>query len=81
MVVAFHVPHNEGVVYGVFTKPDMDTNLTLVDLYEVDGRLRTFENVEQAQEWLNGYDNVTQQGEVKPDILYDIPMDELMGER
>jgi hypothetical protein len=81
MVVAFHVPHNEGVIYGIFTKPDMDTNLTLVDLYEVDGRLRTFENVEQAQGWLNGYKSVNRQGEVKPDILYDIPMDELWEAR
>ncbi len=55
MIVAFHFPHNEGVVYGIFTEPGQDTKLTLVDLYEVDGRLRTFENVEAAREWLSEY--------------------------
>jgi hypothetical protein len=55
MVVAFHFPHNEGVVYGVFTEPDRDTDLLLVDLYEVDGRIRTFADVESATAWLNTY--------------------------
>jgi len=76
MVVAFHVPHNEGVVYGIFTKPGLDTKLTLVDRYEVDGRMQTFENVDKALEWLTTYKNVTNNGEVVPDILYDVPSDE-----
>lgn len=52
MIVAFHIPHNEGIVYGIFTKPNLDTGLLLVDLYEVDGQIKTFENVDQARDWL-----------------------------
>src|ERR1700722_5278724 len=81
MVIAFHVPHNEGVVYGIFTKPGLDTKLTLVDLYEVDGRLQTFENFDQALEWLYSYENVAKQGAIAPDILYDVSMDELWEEK
>jgi hypothetical protein len=66
MVVAYHVPHNEGVEYGIFTKSGQDTNLTLVDLYEVDGRIRTFDTVEEAQEWLRTYGL----DEVTPDQLF-----------
>jgi hypothetical protein len=79
MVIAFHFPHNEGVVYGIFTKPGQDTGLALVDLYEVDGKIRTIENLADAQQWLLSYDSVANQGVPQPDILYDIPMDELNG--
>jgi hypothetical protein len=77
MVVAFHFPHNEGVVYGIFDNAGLDSGLALVDLYEVDGKIRTLENVTDAQQWLMSYKAVTAQGEVKPNIIYDIPMDEL----
>ena len=78
MIVAFHFPHNEGLVYGIFTKPGMDTKLSLVDLYEVDGSIQTFETVEEAQQWMgrdhgHGIPVIT---EMAPDILYDIPADE-----
>lgn len=52
MVVAFHFPHNEGVVYGIFDRAGETTNLSLVDLYEVDGQIQTFETVAEAQHWL-----------------------------
>lgn len=77
MVVGFHFPHNEGVVYGIFDNAGQDTKLALVDLYEVDGKVETFETVKEAQQWLGSYAAVAAQGEVKPGILYDIPMDEL----
>lgn len=72
MVVGFHFPHNEGVVYGIFTEADQDTNLLLVDLYEVDGRIRTFNEMTEAQQWLGQYESV-REGEVKPNEVYDFP--------
>ena len=52
MVVAFYMPHNDGVVSGIFTEPGQDTGLTLVDLYEVDGVIKTFATKGEAQRWL-----------------------------
>ena len=74
MVVAFHVPHNEGLVYGIFTEPDQTTNLALVDLYEVDGQVRTFANFEDAEKWVREPHGVglPQVGELKPNQTYDI---------
>jgi hypothetical protein len=68
MVVAFHVPHNEGVVYGIFTKANQDTALLLVDLYEVDGRIRTFDNFQDAVVWLSEYGL----NNVEADRVYDV---------
>lgn len=53
MVVAYYMPHNDGVVAGIFTEPGQSTGGSLVDLYEVDGEIRTFEYVGEAQEWLD----------------------------
>lgn len=77
MVVAFHFPHNEGVVYGIFNNAGQDTKLALVDLYEVDGKIKTFEDLTDAQQWLLSYEAVAAQGEPQPGILYDLSMDEL----
>lgn len=52
MVVGFHFPHNEGVVYGIFDRAGETTNLSLVDLYEVDGQIQTFNDVNDARLWL-----------------------------
>ena len=54
MVVAYYMPHNEGIETGIFTKPGQSTDLDLVDLYEVDGVIRTFATREEAEEWLSG---------------------------
>lgn len=53
MIVAYHFPHNDGIEYGILDKPYQDTGLTLVDLYEVDGQIRTFEHRYEAEDWLN----------------------------
>lgn len=52
MVVAFYIPHNEGIAAGVITGPDFDTGLNLVDLFEVDGTVKSFETEEEADDWL-----------------------------
>ena len=52
MVVAYYMPHNEGVESGILDRPGQDTGLDLVDLYEVDGKIATFENERLAKEWL-----------------------------
>lgn len=52
MVVAYYLPHNDGVESGILDKPGMDTGTDLVDLYEVDGAIRTFANREEARLWL-----------------------------
>lgn len=65
MVVAYYIPHNEGVESGIFDKPGQDTGLDLVDLYEVDGMIKTFNNREQARLWLA--DKLRSVDEMAPD--------------
>lgn len=52
MIVAFYIPHNDGVEAGLITEAGFDSGTRLVDLYEVDGEIRSFETKEEAQEWL-----------------------------
>lgn len=52
MVVAYYMPHNDGTESGILDKPGQDTGLDLIDLYEVDGKIATFDNAEQARTWL-----------------------------
>jgi hypothetical protein len=54
MVVAYYVPHNDGTEQGILDGPGQDTGLDLVDLYEVDGIIKTFSDREEAQAWLDG---------------------------
>jgi hypothetical protein len=52
MVVAYFMPHNEGIEQGILDQPGQDTGLTLVDLYEVDGVIRSFADRDEAVKWL-----------------------------
>lgn len=52
MIVAFHVPHNEGVQAGIITSPGFDSETSLVDLYEVDASIKSFDTLAEAQDWL-----------------------------
>jgi hypothetical protein len=52
MIVAYYFPHNDGMEYGVLDKPGQDTGTSLVDLYEVDGAIRTFDDRPEAETWL-----------------------------
>jgi hypothetical protein len=52
LVVAYYMPHNDGVESGILDTPGQSTGTDLVDLYEVDGQIRTFENRAEAEEWL-----------------------------
>lgn len=52
MVVAFYIPHNEGTVFGVITSADFDSGVALVDLYEVDGTIKSFATQHEAERWL-----------------------------
>ena len=54
MVVAYYVPHNDGVESGILDKPGMDTGTDLVDLYEVDCVIKTFDTSEEARLWQAG---------------------------
>jgi hypothetical protein len=54
MVVAYYMPHNDGVESGILDKPGQDTGLDLVDLYEVDGTIATFATEPEARQWLSG---------------------------
>lgn len=51
-VVTYRIPHNEGVEAGVIDGPGFDTGTTLVDLYEVDGQIRSFATRAEADAWL-----------------------------
>lgn len=50
--MAYYMPHNDGIVKGTMDKPGQDTGLSLVDLYEVDGVIKTFASQEEADSWL-----------------------------
>lgn len=52
MVVAYYMPHNDGVAFGIMDEPGQDTGTSLVDLYEVDGIIRTFADRDEAEAWL-----------------------------
>jgi hypothetical protein len=52
MVIAYLVPHNDGVEFGVITGPGFDTELTLIDLYEVDATVKSVRNEPDARDWL-----------------------------
>jgi hypothetical protein len=52
MIVAYYVPHNEGVESGIIDGPGFDSGFTLVDLYEVDASIRSFDTREEAEAWL-----------------------------
>lgn len=52
MVVAYFVPHNEGIVAGILTEVGQDTGTSLIDLYEVDATIKAFEDHTEAYEWL-----------------------------
>lgn len=54
LVVAYHVPHNDGVESGVITESGFDSGTSLVDLYEVDATIRSFDSEDEACVWLNG---------------------------
>jgi hypothetical protein len=69
MVVAYYFPHNDGTEYGIFDEPGESTNLTLVDIYEVDGVIRTFETVSEAETWLLGRHRV-KETDIEPNRLY-----------
>jgi hypothetical protein len=54
-IVAYHVPHNEGVEMGIITGAGFDGNgddFNLTDLYEVDASVRSFDTVAEATDWL-----------------------------
>jgi hypothetical protein len=53
-VVAFRVPHNEGLIAGIITGPEFDTGTDLVDLYEVDATIKSFATEDEARAWLLG---------------------------
>jgi hypothetical protein len=53
MVVAYWISHNDGVEKGILDGPGQKTpEFALIDLYEVDGVIRTFETREEAKGWL-----------------------------
>lgn len=52
LVVAYLVPHNDGVEFGIITGPGFDTELTLIDLYEVDGTVKSLGSEADADAWL-----------------------------
>lgn len=54
MVVAYYMPHSDGTETGIMDEPGQSTGLDLVDLYEVDGEIRTFATREEAEGWLTG---------------------------
>jgi hypothetical protein len=52
-VVAFFVPHNDGTEKGIIDGPGFHSGATLVDLYEVDAEIASFETREEAEAWLD----------------------------
>ena len=56
-VVAFYVPHNEGVVTGIIDGPNQEGGSDLIDLYEVDMQIRSFSTRRAAEQWLSTHLN------------------------
>lgn len=54
MVVAYYLPHNDGIASGILDTPGQATGIELVDLYEVDGIIQAFETRDEAEGWLRG---------------------------
>ena len=52
MIVAYHFSHNEGIEQGTIDAAGQTTGAQLVDMYEADGEIRTFDTKEQADAWL-----------------------------
>ena len=52
MVVVFYHPHNEGTVFGLITGTGFDTGTALVDGYEVDATIKSFDTEDEAREYL-----------------------------
>ena len=52
VTVAYYMPHNDGVEFGILDAPGQTTGLGLADLYEVDGEIRAFGNRQGAENWL-----------------------------
>lgn len=52
-VVAFDVPHSEGVEQGVIHGPGFSSGTSLVDLYEVDASIKSFFTKDEAETWLS----------------------------
>ena len=50
--VAFYMPHNDGCEKGIIDGPGFDSGSLLVDMYEVDGAIKSFESREDAEAWL-----------------------------
>lgn len=67
MIVAFHHPHNEGSVAGLVTGPGFDAGTALVDTYEVDAQIRSFDTIQEAREWLS------ETCHVDPQLLSEVP--------
>lgn len=52
MIVAYYVPHNEGIETGIFTGAGQSTDDALVDLYEVDASIQSFDTLEEGRAWI-----------------------------
>lgn len=55
MFVAFYFPNNEGVVAALITGPGFDSESHLVDAYEVDAEVKSFDTERDATDWLAQY--------------------------
>jgi hypothetical protein len=74
MVVAYYIPHNDGVEYGILTEPGQDTGTALVDLYEVDGAIRTFSDRVDAETWIQGrHPSIPIDVGIGPHVHYEYP--------
>jgi hypothetical protein len=79
--VAYWVPHNahyNAVEYGVITRPGFDSELTLVDLYEVDAVIKSFESPEEAQAWIDGKLSERKQDQEEDDEFFG-EVEEVLG--
>jgi hypothetical protein len=53
MVVAYFITHNEGILKGIIENPGK--KVALFDLFEVDGTIRAFKDRQDAQDWLDDW--------------------------
>jgi len=51
-VVAYFVPHNEGIESGIIDGPGFDAGFVLIDIHEVDASIESFPDQASAEAWL-----------------------------
>jgi hypothetical protein len=57
VIVGFYFPHIDGSVLGIIDGPGFDSKQMLIDGYEVDATIESFETLEEAEAWAEDHND------------------------